>query len=220
MTSETLQALAPLTSALSAAGLSHNPATTWPPPPAWPVTGRFPATPVRAAALSAVCRAPAPHHAMPPSAVRPPFDVGWSPCALSGEVGAMAGGGQGGIPPPAVRPMIPATAVGQQATQPAAQLLPPAAGPLPNPPCFLGGSSLGGIPGAPINVAASDSSSQAAGVAGRSARPDTPDPSAEARSGAAHSAIPAPRSRRGRRCYRSLWSGQRGRPPLPPAGRH
>ena len=40
----------------------------------------------------------------------------------------MAGGGHGGIQPPAVRPMIPATAVGQQATPPAAQLLPPAAG--------------------------------------------------------------------------------------------
>ena len=37
----------------------------------------------------------------------------------------MAGGGQGGIPAPAVSPMIPATAVGQQATPPASQLLPP-----------------------------------------------------------------------------------------------
>ena len=129
-TSETLQALAPLTSALLAAGLLHNPAATaasvtlgtaaagvaaaWPPPTSWLVTGRFPGAPVRAAAaLSAVCRAPTPQHAMSPGAVRPPFEVGWSPCALSGGVGAMAGGGHGGIPPPAVRPMIPATAVGQ-----------------------------------------------------------------------------------------------------------
>ena len=69
----------------------------------------------------------------------------------------MAGGGHGGIPPPAVRPMIPATAVGQQATPPAAQLLVPAAGPLSNPPGVLAGGSLGGIPGKPIYVAASDS---------------------------------------------------------------
>ena len=78
----------------------------------------------------------------------------------------MAGGGQGGIPPPAVRPMIPATAVDQQAMPPAAQLLAPAAGPLLNPPGVLAAGSLGGIPGEPIYLAASDSGSEAARVAG------------------------------------------------------
>ena len=74
-------ALAPSTSALSAEGISHNPAATatsvtlgtsaaevaapWP-PPTWPVTGRISGAPVRAAdyALSAVYRAPAPQQAM------------------------------------------------------------------------------------------------------------------------------------------------------------
>ena len=94
--------------------------------------------------------------------------------------GQDVGGGQGEIPPPAVRPMRPATAVGQQATPPAAQLLVPAAGPLSNPPGVLAGGSLGGIPGAPIYVAASDSCSEAARVAGPVQAPlDTPGHAAD-----------------------------------------
>ena len=157
---ETLPAVAPSewTLALSAAGLSHNPAVTpssvtlgtgaaevaapWPPTTAWPVAGWIPEAPFLAAdyALSAVWRAPAPEHAMPPGAVRLPpagasllltispsapgvappwenFDFGW---AASRALGAVAGGGQSGIPPTAVRAMIPATPTQHPAQSPQA----------------------------------------------------------------------------------------------------